>query len=207
MHHSLTILIGAFTLGFVGGAIPGPVLTTIFTEIIETNFVRALRVLFFAMLIETLVRLSALLLVGTLPLEGAGFQILSLVGAIILIRIALKVWRMRSVGQGSAPAFDMRTLALMIVCNGMLWTYWLTVCVPDALALGREVPLGQYLYLFVFEIGWCISTFLVACAFSFFKKLLSHPRIMPLLFKFFAAVFVLFALKMIAGSATYFFGA
>lgn len=206
MQHSLTIIIGAITLGFVGGAIPGPVLTTIFTEIVETNFPRSLRVLFWAMLVETAVRLSALLLVGSLPLDSAVFQGLSLVGAMVLLRIALKVWRMRSVGQGTQPSFDLRTLALMIVSNGMLWTYWLTACVPDAMALGEQIPYGQYLFLFVFELGWCASTFLMALIFSSFKRALSHPRVMPLLFKFFALVFVDFALKMIIGSVRYFLG-
>ncbi len=206
MHFSLTIIIGALTLGFVGGAIPGPVLTTIFTEIVETNFLRSLRVLFLAMLVETAVRLSALLLVGSLPLDGAVFQGLSLVGAAVLLRIALKVWRMRSVGQGTQPSFDFKTLALMIVSNGMLWTYWLTACVPDAMTLGEMIPYGQYLFLLVFELGWCLSTFLMALIFSSFKRLLSHPRVMPILFKFFALVFAAFAIKMIIGSVRYFAG-
>jgi len=200
------IIIGAFTLGFVGGAIPGPVLTTIFTEIVETNFLRSLRVLFWAMLVETIVRLSALFLAQSLPLDGAVFQGLSLVGAAVLLRIALKVGRMRSVGQGTQPSFGFKTLALMIVSNGMLWTYWLTACVPDAIALGEQIPYGEYLFLLVFELGWCASTFLMALIFSSFKRVLSHPRVMPILFRFFALVFVGFALKMIIGSFRYFLG-
>lgn len=204
MHHSFTIIIGAITLGFVGGAIPGPVLTTIFTEIVETNFLRSLRVLFWAMLVETLVRLFALLLVGSLPLDGAVFQGLSLVGAAVLLRVALKVWHMHSVGQGTQPSFGLRTLALMIVSNGMLWTYWLTACVPDAISLGQQISYGEYVYLLAFELGWFVSTFLMAFIFSSFKRLLAHPRVMPLLFKFFAFVFAAFALKMIIGSVQYF---
>lgn len=204
MPHSFTIIIGAITLGFVGGAIPGPVLTTIFTEIVETSFLRSLRVLFWAMLVETGVRLLALLLVGSLPLDGAVFQGLSLVGAAVLLRIAAKVWRMHAVGQGAQPSFGFKTLALMIVSNGMLWTYWLTACVPDAMALGQQIPYGEYVFLLTFELGWLVSTFLMALIFSSFKRLFSHPRVMPMLFKFFALVFAAFALKMMIGSVQYF---
>ncbi len=204
MHQSFTIIIGAITLGFVGGAIPGPVLTTIFTEIVEASFLRSLRVLFWAMLVETGVRLLALLLVGSLPLDGAVFQGLSLVGAAVLLRIAVKVWRMNAVGQGTQPSFGFKTLALMIVSNGMLWTYWLTTCVPDAMALGQQIPYGEYVFLLVFELGWFVSTFLMALIFSSFKRLLSHPRVIPILFKFFALIFAAFALKMIIGSVQYF---
>lgn len=204
MHQSFTIIIGAITLGFVGGAIPGPVLTTIFTEIVEASFLRSLRVLFWAMLVETGVRLLALLLVGSLPLDGAVFQGLSLVGAAVLLRIAVKIWRMNAVGQGTQPSFGFKTLALMIVSNGMLWTYWLTACVPDAMALGQQIPYGEYVFLLVFELGWFVSTFLMALIFSSFKRLLSHPRVMPMLFKFFALIFAAFALKMIIGSVQYF---
>lgn len=204
MHQSFTIIIGAITLGFVGGAIPGPVLTTIFTEIVETSFLRSLRVLFWAMLVETGVRLLALLLVVSLPLDGAVFQGLSLVGAAVLVRIAAKVWRMHAVGQGTQPSFGFTTLALMIVSNGMLWTYWLTACVPDAMALGQQIPYGEYVFLLTFELGWFVSTFLMALIFSSFKRLLSHPRVMPMLFKFFALVFAAFALRMMIGSVQYF---
>ncbi len=204
MNSVASILISALTLGFVGGAIPGPVLTTIFTEIIETNFLRSLRVLLFAMLVETLVRLFALALMAGISPSGVVFQALSIVGAAILLRIAFSVWRIRSVSVEGKASFTLRTLALMILCNGMLWTYWLTACVPDAMQLGTILPYGQYLFLVFFEAGWFVSTFLMACIFSFFKRLLSHPRIMPLLFKFFALVFAGFGIRMIVGSVRYF---
>lgn len=204
MHSSLSILIGALTLGFVGGAIPGPVLTTIFTEIVETNFLRSMRVLLFAMLVETLVRLFALVLMVGISPSGQVFQALSLVGAVILLRIAFSVWHIRSVSVEGKASFTLPTLALMILCNGMLWTYWLTACVPDAMQLGTLLPYGQYLFLLFFEAGWLVSTFLMACIFSFFKRLLSDPRIMPLLFKFFALVFAGFALRMVISSVRFF---
>ena len=205
MHSSLLILFGAATLGFVGGAIPGPVLTTIFAEIAETGFLRSLRVLFFAMLVETCIRLFALVSVARLPVDGVAFQSLSLVGAAILLRIAYKVWHMHAVGEKGHATIGLKTLALMIVCNGMLWTYWLTVCVPDAMQLGQQLPYGQFLFLLVFELGWGVSTFLMACVFALFKQVLSHPKVMPVLFKLFSLVFVLFAVKTIIRSLEFFF--
>lgn len=203
MNNSIPIIIGAFSLGFFGGAIPGPVLTGILTEILETSFVKSMRVLFFAMIIETFVRLFALSLADFLPVDGIVFQAISVIGAIVLLRVGTKVWRIRGISV-SGMTFSFKALALMIICNGMLWIYWLTVCVPDAILLGAAIPHGQYLFLFIFETGWFCSTFLVALIFSVFKNLLSHPCIMPFVFKCFAFVFFGFALKMLAGSSAFF---
>jgi hypothetical protein len=56
----MELLIQAFLLGLVGGAVPGPILTGTFTEILNTNFVRGLRIIFYALITETVGALLAM---------------------------------------------------------------------------------------------------------------------------------------------------
>jgi threonine/homoserine/homoserine lactone efflux protein len=92
----------------------------------------------------------------------------------------------------------------MILSNGVLWTYWITICIPKAILLGEQVQLGAYLFMGMVQLGWLISTLLVAFIFSRFRKALSRPRVIPVLFKIFALAFVYFALDMAYKSILYF---
>lgn len=199
MQNTSTILFTAFTIGLIGGAIPGPVLTSILTEVLEHGLLRSLRILFFAMIVEICIRIVATQLAGILPVDGMAFNLLSLVGAFVLFDVGRKVWKIRDV-RAASSSIELRTLALMISCNGVLWTYWLTVCAPDALRLGGLIPAGSFIYLAVFEVGWLLSTFGMACVFASCRSLLTHPKIMPALFKFIACAFAAFGLKMLLSS-------
>jgi threonine/homoserine/homoserine lactone efflux protein len=92
----------------------------------------------------------------------------------------------------------------MILANGVLWMFWITVCVPKAIMLGEKIAFGQYLFLGLVEIGWLISTLAVALIFSLFRKLLSNQKTISFLFKIFSLAFIYFALSMIHQSIRYF---
>ncbi|MDD3773558.1 MAG: hypothetical protein PHC38_13020, partial [Weeksellaceae bacterium] len=91
-----------------------------------------------------------------------------------------------------------------IMANGVLWTFWITVCVPKAILLGEKVVFGNYLFLLLVEIGWLISTVIVAVVFSRFRKILSNPKVVPIIFKIFALTFVYFAVDMVYRSIKFF---
>ena len=92
----------------------------------------------------------------------------------------------------------------MILSNGVLWTYWITICIPKAMLLGEDLHLGEYLFMGLVQMGWLISTLVVAFLFSRFRKVLSRPRIIPVLFKLFSLAFAYFAIDMIIKSLRYF---
>ena len=94
----------------------------------------------------------------------------------------------------------------MILSNGVLWTYWITICIPKAILLSDQVYLGQYLFMGLVQMGWLISTLVVAFLFSKFRRILSKPRVIPVLFKVFALAFAYFALDMIYNSILFFKG-
>lgn len=202
----LSQILTAFVLGLVGGIVPGPVLTATFTEILQSGFFKSFRIIFWAFVVESAVALASLIVLSSLGLPQAVFNGLSLLGAGILIWISTQLWKIKSLDTGEKVHFGVGKIAAMILANGVLWTYWITVCIPQAISLGERIQFGQYLFLLLVEIGWLISTVAVAFVFSRFRTLLSNPRIVPYMFKFFAVVFVYFAGSMIFSSISFFIG-
>jgi threonine/homoserine/homoserine lactone efflux protein len=197
-------LVIALMLGLIGGVIPGPVITAIFTEILQTGFLKSLRIIFIALLTETLVAIVSLLILASLDFNQGFFYGLSLAGAAILTWIALSLWKVRSLDSGEKVNFGIWKIVLMILSNGVLWTYWITICIPKALLLGEQLNLGEYLFMGLVQLGWLISTMVLAFLFSRFRRALSRPRVIPVLFKLFSLAFAYFAIDMIIGSLKYF---
>ena len=197
-------LITAFILGLIGGAIPGPVLTAIFTEILQSGFYKSFRIIFLAMLSETIVALTSLIILATLGLPEEYFMGISFIGAGILVWIAFSIWKIRSINTKDRIHFGFGKIFAMILANGVLWTFWITVSVPKAIQLNELVPLGSMIFLLLVEIGWLTSTVLMAFVFSRFRNLMSQPKVTPIIFKIFAIVFIYFALDMFYKSIVFF---
>ena len=201
MIHELVI---AMMLGLIGGVIPGPVITAVFTEILQSGYLKSLRIIMIALVTETLVAIVSLLIFASLDFKQGFFYGLSLAGAAILIWIALSLWKVRSLDSGEKVEFGLWKIVVMILSNGILWTYWITICIPKAILLGEQLQLGEYLFMGLVQLGWLISTVIVAFLFSRFRKVLSRPRVIPVLFKIFALAFAYFAIDMIISSSQYF---
>lgn len=201
MIHELVI---ALMLGLIGGVIPGPVITAIFTEILQSGYLKSLRIVLIALITETLVALGSLLILGSLDFNEAFFRGLSLAGAAILIWIAISIWKIRSLDSGEKVQFSLWKVVVMILSNGVLWTYWITICIPKAFLLGDQLHLGEYLFMGLVQLGWLTSTLVVTFLFSRFRRALSRPRVIPVLFKLFALAFTYFAIDMIYKSIQYF---
>jgi threonine/homoserine/homoserine lactone efflux protein len=201
VYHELVI---AVLLGLIGGVIPGPVITAVFTEILQSGFSKSLRIILIALVAETVVAILSLFLFSALGLPESFFRGLSLLGAVILIWIARSIWKVQSLDTGKTVHFSIWKIILMILSNGVLWTYWITICIPKAILLNDQITLGAYLFMGLVQLGWLISTLLVAFIFSRFRKVLSRPKIIPILFKIFALAFVYFAIYMVLKSIIYF---
>lgn len=197
-------LVIAFMLGLIGGVIPGPVITSVFTEILQNGLPSSLRIILIALITETLVAIASLFLLGSLQLHEGFFRGLSLAGAAILIWIAVSLFRVKRLDTDEKVHFTTLKIIAMILTNGVLWTYWITVCIPKAILLGQDVTLGAYLFMGLVQLGWLISTLLLAILFSRFRRLLSKPKAIPLIFKIFAGAFAYFAADMIYQSIRYF---
>ena len=197
-------LISAIILGLIGGLIPGPVLTATFTEILQGGFWKSFRIIIIAMATETTVALVSLVALSALNLPESVFRAISFLGAGILIWISTSIWKIKKIDKGEQIHFSAGKIAAMIIANGVLWTYWITVCIPKAMLLNQKLPLGNLIFLIMVEIGWLVSTTGVAFIFSRFRKLLSHPKVVPVMFKIFSLTFIYFAVDMIYKSIIFF---
>ena len=198
------LLIEAFVLGLIGGVIPGPVLTAVFTEVLQGSFLKSLKIVLLAFAAESAVALLSMVLFTNMGFPEGVFKAISLVGAGILIWISTALWKVTSIESGDKLQFSFWKILVMILANGMLWTYWITICIPKAMKLGDSLMGGEYYFLTLVEVGWLITTTLTAFIFAQFRSLLSKPSVIPYLFKFFAVVFVYFALSLLYDSYDYF---
>lgn len=189
----LNSLVTAFILGLIGGAIPGPILTAIFTEILQSGLVKSFRIVFIGMATETFVATVCVIALASLHLSEAIFRLISLIGAGILIWFATLIWKIKMIDTKKRIHFSTNKIIAMILANGGLWIFWITVCVPKAVLLENQIKFGALLFLLFVEIGWLISTAGIAIFFSQFRNWLSKPHIIPYMFKLFALAFVYFA--------------
>lgn len=201
MIHELVI---AFMLGLIGGLIPGPVITAIFTEILQSGFPKSLRIIFIALIVETLVAVISLLVLASMNFQEAFFRGLSIAGAVILVWISISIWKIRTLDTGEKVHFGLWKITLMIISNGVLWTYWITICIPKAILLNDQMTMGAYAFMGLVQLGWLTSTLIAAFLFSRFRKILSRPRVIPVVFKVFALAFAYFAIDMVYKSVQFF---
>lgn len=186
-------LLTAFVLGLIGGLVPGPVVTAIFTEIIQSGLLRGFRIVFLGMLTETLVAYICLLLLSSLHLSEAIFRTISFVGAGILVWFAMQIWKITKIDTKKRIHFGLGKIVIMIFSNGVLWLFWVTVAIPKAILLSHQIPFGGMLFLVILELGWLASTSAVAVIFSFFRGWLTQPHIVPFVFKVCSLAFAYFA--------------
>ena len=83
-------LFEAFLLGLVGGAVPGPILTGTFAEILNSNFIKGLRIIFLALFTETIGALLTIYIFYKIGFSKTIIQIISICGALVLFWLALR---------------------------------------------------------------------------------------------------------------------
>jgi len=178
---------------------PGPILTSVFTEVLRKGFLNSLEVIFQALISETIVAAIILILFFSLKIPSIVFNLISFVGAGILIWLATKVWKIKKI-DGEGKIFSFKKIFLLTIFNGPLWIFWVTICVPQAYLLSQKIAGGQIFFLLAFELGWLISTVFLAYIFSHFRPLLSKGEFTHILFKIFSIILVFFSIKLIIES-------
>jgi threonine/homoserine/homoserine lactone efflux protein len=192
-----------FTLGLIGGAIPGAILTSTFAEVVREGFFRSLRVIIYAFISEIIVASTILFIFFTIKIPQGFYYLISFAGAFVLVWIAKQIWNIKSLTD-KGKIFNFKRIFLLTVFNGPLWIFWTTICVPQAYQLSQKILGGQLLYLVTFEAGWLISTMVLTYLFSQFRPLLTKEGIISIVFKIFALVLILIALNLVIPSIFYF---
>lgn len=191
----MELLIEAFLLGLVGGAVPGPILTGTFAEILNTNFLRGMRIIFWALMAETIGALFAIYVFYQLGLSKIVIQVISVCGAVILFWLASKIWKINKINSESKKILTLPQIIFLTALNGGYWIFWITIGVPKALLLGNILTGGKFIFLIIFEFGWLFATTLLAFIFFKFRPLLERKNLVGVIFKILALVLVVLGTK------------
>jgi threonine/homoserine/homoserine lactone efflux protein len=200
----LAQIISAFAVGFIGGAVPGPILTSAMAESLRGGFKKSLRVVFWAMLSESAIATFILTILSLFSVPQGIFYAISFIGALILVWFATRIWKTKTIDHGEGAVFTFKKVFLLMAFNGLFWLYWLTVCVPQAFSMRQSLAFGQILFLVVFEAGWLVSTAAVIFVFSRFRPFLIKKNMIVPTFKVLALLFVFFAIKISLESISFF---
>jgi threonine/homoserine/homoserine lactone efflux protein len=191
-------------LGFIGGAVPGSILTSAFTETVRKGFIKSLRVILYAFVSEIIVALCIMFIFFSIRMPQSVFYGISFIGALVLVWIAIQIWSVKKLND-KGKLFDFKKIFLLTIFNGPLWIFWSTICVPQAYLLNQKIIGGQLVFLILFEFGWLSSTLLLTFLFSRFRPLLIREGVISKVFKTFALVLSAFAIRLIITSIFFFF--
>ncbi|MFA5386296.1 MAG: LysE family transporter [Candidatus Paceibacterota bacterium] len=191
----ITSLVEAFLLGLVGGAVPGPILTGTFTEILNLGFLKGIRVIFYALIAETIGALLVFLIFYAIGLNQLAIQIISVCGALVLFWLGSQVWKIKEINTEAKKILTFPKIILLTAFNSGYWIFWITIGVPKALALNNSIPGGKFIFLAVFELAWLIMTFALAFIFYQFRPLLQRKNLIETTFKVLATILVLLGIK------------
>jgi len=191
-----------FLLGLAAGAIPGPVIAAAFTEALRSGFSKSLKVVYRSFASEVIIASFILAIFFSFDIDPKFFYVVSFIGAAVLVWMAVQVWKVKEIG-GNEEIFTFRKVFLLMLGNGLLWIFWITICVPQAFLLNKAIAGGNVLFLVLFEAGWILSTVSMVFIFSRFRDLLIRKKIVPIVFRFFSLLLVFFAARMLVESAVY----
>lgn len=183
-------------LGIIGGLVPGPILMSVFAEILNGGFLKGLRVICKALFAETLLAFFVLTLAYTLNVPPVLFYSISSIGGIFLFWLAWQVWNVHDVEGGKKETlFSLSKIFLLTVLNGGFWIFWITVSVPRALLLENIFTGGRFLFLVLFEFGWLAATVSLAILFSFFRPILQKKNLVEIVFKICGVILAFFGAR------------
>ncbi len=116
----ITSLIEAFLLGLVGGAVPGPILTGTFTEILNLGFLKGIKVIFYALMVETAGALLVFFIFYAVGLNHLAIQIISVCGAIVLFWLGYQVWKIKDINIETKQILTFSKILLLTAFNSAM---------------------------------------------------------------------------------------
>ena len=193
-------IIEAFLLGLVGGATPGPILTGTFAEILRTNFVKSLKIIFQALIAETIGALLVLYIFYVTGFSHTTIQIISVCGSMVLFWIASNIWKIKEIKTETKEILSFSKILLLTAFNSGYWIFWVAVGIPKALSFDMQILGGKFIYLIVFEMGWLFMTTVLAFIFYKFRPILQRKNLVGVTFKILAIVLILLGIKTLLGA-------
>lgn len=119
-------------LGLSAGAAPGPLLTLVITETLTSGPRAGIRVALAPLLSDPPIILICVLLLAELSRFTSVLSAISLVGGLVVLRLALDTWRAEPPHPGSAPvrSFSLRKGVVTNLLNPHPYLFWIGVGAP-----------------------------------------------------------------------------
>jgi len=196
----LSQVLTAVILGVTAGAIPGPVLLLAFSETLrEPNqkLLVTLRYAYIAGLTELFIGLFLILSSSFVSIPDFVFPTLSIMGGFLLIYLSLQT---RQAYRGLQKDEKLEQLPVMAVAalmllNGPVWLFWLSVNLPNAFLMKGSMYLGEYLFIAVYETAMVCSLSVLIFLFRSCRSLFANEKLLRLFYLGLA-----FALAILSGS-------
>ena len=139
-------IIEIFLLGLIGGAVPGPMLTAVFTEVLNSGFKKSLRVVLRALFAETIVATAILLVIYSLNIPESYFYVISIVGSVYLIWLAIKVWKIDKIDGENKEVFIFKNIFAYFVKWWFLDFLDYSLCSPSICIARTNSRWGNYFF-------------------------------------------------------------
>lgn len=196
-------------LGFIGGVTPGPIIFLAFSEVLKDSkkgLVNGGVYLLFAGITEFFIGLFLISTSKNLNLSPIVFHALAIAGIILLIYIAINIFRINSINPKNKPTkINSKHIIALMLLNGPLWMFWLSVCLPAAFSLGQVFKYGEYLFLVIFELSMMSGLAIMLFGFNAFREHFSNEKIVRRIFQILTFLLSLLIIKMIYSESIYFY--
>ncbi|MBU8892381.1 MAG: hypothetical protein KOO66_06355 [Bacteroidales bacterium] len=202
-------LLTPILLGFIGGVTPGPIIFLAFSEVLKDSnkgLIHGGMYLIFAGLTEFFIGLFLIITSKSFQLPPIVFHTLAIAGISLLIYIAVKIFSINSISpkKQSRSISGKHIIAIMLV-NGPLWMFWVSVCLPAAFNLGQSITYGEYLFLVLFEISMMSGLAIMLFGFNAFRNYFSNEKNVRRIFQILTGLLVLIIIKMIYSESIFFY--
>lgn len=195
-------------LGLTGGLTPGPIILLAFSEMLrspKSGMAHGGMYLLIAALTEFCIGLFLVVSATWLAIPPIVFHVVGVVGGLILLYIAFQVYQIRSIRyQQEQKKINPFYIVLLMLLNGPLWLFWLSVCLPAAFQFGSVLPYGQYLFVLIFELSMAAGLAAMLLAFHFSRHIFSNPKIIHNVFAVLSLVLFLMAGKILYQEVSFF---
>ena len=199
-----------FGLGFVGGFVPGSILTILLISVIQGGFSSGVRAFFISLLAEIIIVGVLLLILFNLPIPEIAFTYIGLVGGLVLFYFGSQVLRIKSIEtpEETKKTFTPTKIFILAATNAPLYIFWVTICAPLIWEIANEFSLVFSIATFMtaFEVGWSISTFAIMLVFVKMRSYLTNPHIMRKVYLGVAGFMFLLGIRMLYSSISVLIG-
>jgi threonine/homoserine/homoserine lactone efflux protein len=195
-------------LGFIGGITPGPILIMAFSEILiksRQNIKRAVEIIIVTVFTETIIALFLITFSKVFKIPPILFHLVSIIGISILFMLSINMFKVKEMNTAvEKKDTNLLKVFLIMIFNGPLWMFWISVCLPLVYQMADKMVFGEYIFLIIFEISMIAGISLMFFLFSLITKNVKNQKKIQILYIILGVILGLLALKMLISEIEYF---